>query len=359
MELSRIAIGAMRFKDRKSAIEIIRLAVDCGFNYIDTSPCYCYSNEMENSESWVGQAVRHPDYRDRVMVSTKCSAGDGGMGLGTFNPVSGFGVRSREEFKTVFNQSLTRMNLPSVDYYHLWTTHTREQFDAAMRDGGWWAGLEAHKGQWKHVGITTHGDAATIISFLETGKFTTVTLPLNVINTTREPVVDYCEKNNITVIAMNPLAGGFLAAHARLKELAFHYLLTFPNVKILVGFSTADEVKYAKKIVDQAQGRTLNRQEIRAKVDALINAQEPRCTACGYCSPCPQFINLGACLSFYNIYRYMNIAQAKKSFLQNQWNDTLRLDRCTTCGTCRQRCPNQLPLDEIIKDAKEKLYSKE
>jgi predicted aldo/keto reductase-like oxidoreductase len=36
MELSRIVIGAMRFKDRKSAINVIRFAIDCGFNYIDT-----------------------------------------------------------------------------------------------------------------------------------------------------------------------------------------------------------------------------------------------------------------------------------------------------------------------------------
>jgi predicted aldo/keto reductase-like oxidoreductase len=357
MELSRIVIGAMRFKDRKSAIEIIRFAIDCGFNYIDTSPCYCYKSETENSEAWVGEAVNHPDYRDRVLVSTKCSAGDGGLGLGPFNPQGGFGVRSREEFRQVFNQSLTRMNLPAVDYYHLWTTHTTEQFDAAMKAGSWYDGLMAQKDKWKHMGITTHGDAKTISSFLESGKFATVTLPLNVINATRVEVVDYCATKGIRVIAMNPLAGGFLAAHARLKELALRYLLTFPNVHILIGFSTVDEVKYAKKTLDTASDYRRTREQIIAEVDGLINATEPRCTACGYCAPCPQSINLGACLSYYNIYHYMHLAQAKKSFLQNQWNDTLKLDRCSACGLCEKRCPNQLPLKKIIAEARQLLYS--
>jgi uncharacterized protein len=356
MELSKIVIGAMRFKDRTSAVATVRYAVDCGFNYIDTSPCYCYKNEAENSEAWVGEAINHPDYRDKVMVSTKCSAGDGGLSLGEFNPTAGFGVRTREQFKQVFSQSLSRMNLPSVDYYHLWTTHTKEQFDAAMQPGGWYDGLMDHKNQWKHLGLTTHGDAQTIISFLESGKFSTLTLPLNVINKTRLAAVEYCESKGITVIAMNPLAGGFLAVNARLKELALRYLLTFPNVRILIGFSTVDEVKYAKKMLDSIGAYKRTREEILAEVDTLINASEPRCTSCGYCAPCPQSINLGACLSYYNIYRYMGMTQAKKSFLQNQWNDTLKLNKCTACGSCERRCPNHLPLTKIIQEAKELLY---
>jgi predicted aldo/keto reductase-like oxidoreductase len=250
------------------------------------------------------------------------------------------------------------MKLSEVDYYHLWTTHTREQFNAAMKPGSWYDGVMERKGQWKHLGITSHGDSESVISFLKSGTFEAVTIPFNVINTTRAAVVDYCEGKNIPVFAMNPLAGGFLAAHAGLKELALRFLLTFPHIRVLIGFTSVDEVKYAKRILDEKPGRPEDRERIRAKVDALIGADGPRCTACGYCAPCPQSINLGSCLSFYNVYRYMQVKQAKKTFLQNQWNDTLRLDRCTSCGLCRQRCPNRLPLEAVIKDAKELLYAK-
>ena len=45
MQMSKIIIGAMRFRDRFSAISTIRAAIDTGFNYIDTSPAYCYTDD--------------------------------------------------------------------------------------------------------------------------------------------------------------------------------------------------------------------------------------------------------------------------------------------------------------------------
>ncbi len=360
MPLSKILIGAMRFRDRESAVAIIRKGIDCGFNYIDTAPAYCYKSETENSEAWVGEAVSPPEYRGRVMVSTKCSPGDGGRGLGPFTPEKGFGVRTRAQVSQVLEQSLKRLGLASIDYYHLWTTHTMEQFNAAMQPGGWCDGAaeQKQKGLFSHLGITTHADADTIIAFLESGRFETVTMPLSVINLTRLEVVDYCARTGIAVIAMNPLSGGFCAADARLKELAFRYLLALPNVHLLVGFSSVNEVAYAARMLDTAPLYKKSAEEILARVDRLVNAREPRCTSCGYCQPCPQNINLGACLSYYNIYKYMKIPHAKKAFRDKQWDDSLRLDRCVVCGTCSARCPNQLPLHNIIRDARELLYKK-
>jgi predicted aldo/keto reductase-like oxidoreductase len=191
MEMSKIIIGAMRFKDRESAIVTIQAAIDTGFNYVDTSPCYCYQSEDENSESWVGEAVNYKDYRDRVMVSAKCSPGNGGFLLGDFDQTGGFGVRTENQLQTVFNQSLKRQNATFFDYYHLWTTHTLEQLQEALKPDGWYDGLMSLSGKWKTLGVTTHADTATILQFLKTGKFKTVTIPLNVINRTRLGILSY------------------------------------------------------------------------------------------------------------------------------------------------------------------------
>ena len=51
---------------------------------------------------------------------------------------------------------------------------------------------------------------------------------------------------------MNPLAGGFLAANEQLKELALRYLLTFPNVYILIGFKEVSDVAYAQTMLNTA-----------------------------------------------------------------------------------------------------------
>lgn len=357
MEMSKIIIGAMRFKDRENARQTIHAAIDAGFNYIDTSPCYCYSSASENSEVWVGSAVNQGDYRNRVMVSAKCSPGNGGMGLGDFEPDTGFGVRSAEQLEQVFNQSLKRQNLDKFDYYHMWTTHTMEQLNEARKAGGWLDGVRKMKGKWDHLGITTHADTKTIITFLESGLFETVTIPLNVVNRTRLGILDYCSKNNIKVIAMNPLAGGFLASHERLKELALRYLMTLQNVHLLIGFSAVEEVHYAQWIQDSMGTNRMSTEQTLAEVDSIVNSDEPRCTGCGYCSPCPQGINVGASLSYYNLYKYVKMESAKTSFQEKQWEDGLRLDKCVKCGLCSSRCPNALPLDTIIEDAKRLLYT--
>ena len=357
MELSRIVIGAMRMKDRASGVAMLRAAIDEGFNYIDTSPCYCRESEEENSEAWVGDALSDPNYRDRVMVSTKCAPGDGGFGLGEFKPEGGFGVCDVEKLNQVFDQSLRRMKLPRVDYYHLWTTHTQEQFDVAMKPGGWMDGVKGRSDQWDHIGITTHAESKTAIRFLESGLFETVTIPFNVINTMRMPVIEYCREKGIRVIAMNPLAGGFLAARDDLKELALRYLMLLDGVHPLIGFSSVEEVKYAKWIQDTMPEFDMTAEQILEKINSMMESNEARCTSCGYCSPCPQNITVGAALSYYNAYKYLGMEEAKKAFNDKQWEDGLKLSECIGCGECETRCPNALPIRKIIEDAKKILYT--
>lgn len=358
MEISKIAIGAMRFNDRRSAVEVLRKAIDCGFNYIDTSPGYCYKDEVENSESWVGEAINNKDYRERVMVSTKSATSNGGLEIGNkFELEKGFGIRTAQQFQQIFAQSLKRLNLPAIDYYHLWICHTEEQFQDAMKPGGWYDGYQQHKEKVPHFGITTHADADTVIKFLESSLFKTVTIPLNVINSTRLPVVKYCQEKNITVIAMNPMGGGLLAANDRLKELALRYLMALDNVHPIIGFAAVEEVEYAKWIEDTTKDFRQTADEIQAEVRGLIDTQEQLCTSCGYCQPCPQFINIGVCLSHYNLYKYLDLEAAKERFSRWQWNPRYNLKNCVACGDCETRCPNNLPIRELIEDAKVLLYN--
>jgi predicted aldo/keto reductase-like oxidoreductase len=355
MKFSKIVIGGMRFKNKQNAAEIINKAVECGFNYIDVSPCYCYENENSNSEVWIGDALKEYNINDKIIVSAKCSVGNGGVGLGEFRPQSGFGVMTKQQLKQVFDQSLKRMNLQKFDWYHLWTTHTQEQLSAAFKPGGWLDGVMEYHDKWSHLGITTHAESDMIIKFVDTGKFEAITMPFNVINTTRLKGLEYCKNKGVKVIAMNPFAGGFLAQNNKLKEYALRYLLKM-NIHPLIGFSSIEEVEYAKWVLDTMDDYPLSPQDILDKVATMLNSNEPRCTACGYCSPCPQGINVGAVLSYYNLYKYMKMPEAKSAFREKQWEEGLRLDKCTQCGLCETRCPNNLDVLSIIKDARKMMY---
>ncbi len=179
---------------------------------------------------------------------------------------------------------MRRLNIDALDFYHLWICHTNEQFAEAFKEGGWHEGFLKEKaaGRVKHLGITTHADADTIIGILETGRFETVTLPLNVLNRTRMKAVEYCREKNIRVLAMNPLGGGFLAADERIRELAFKYLLSQDNVSILLGLTSVEEVEFAIKMKKEYEANPLPTDSIVEKVKEIIPNEEPRCTGCGY-----------------------------------------------------------------------------
>lgn len=358
MNFNKILIGAMRLNGPEATAELIKKGIDYGFNYIDTAPLYQYSNPEENSETWVGRALKQHNNREKVMLSAKCATSDGGLGLGEFKKDIGFGVRTAEEFALVFQQSLDRLQVSALDFYHLWICHTEEQFKEAMKPGGWYEGLQKEReaGRVKHLGITTHADADTIIRFLETGLFESVTLPFNVLNRTRMKAVEFCAAKNIKVFAMNPLGGGFLTADEKLKELAFKYLLSIENVHLLVGFKSAEEVEYAQRMKVEYEAHPQSTESILEEVKKIITSDEPRCTACGYCQPCPQFIDIGASLSHYNFYKYLGMTSAKETFGHLQWNPRYNLNNCTACGQCEKRCPNMLPVRQIIQDAKALMY---
>ena len=103
VNLSKILIGTMRVGDSDVTGRIIQRAIDLGSNYIDTVPLYRWSNNDENSETWVGCAVSSGNYRQRVLVSTKSAVSDGGLGLGSYNPSIGFGIRMKEQFSSMLS----------------------------------------------------------------------------------------------------------------------------------------------------------------------------------------------------------------------------------------------------------------
>jgi Na+-translocating ferredoxin:NAD+ oxidoreductase RnfC subunit len=53
----------------------------------------------------------------------------------------------------------------------------------------------------------------------------------------------------------------------------------------------------------------------------------------------------------------MDMKEAKEAFNEKQWEDGLRLDKCVKCGICATRCPNHLPLMDLITDAQTLLYA--
>jgi aryl-alcohol dehydrogenase-like predicted oxidoreductase len=112
--LANLSVGCMRFPNRESAVEVIAECVKNDVLFLDTSPGYCYHSEEENDETWVGTAIKN--IREKVILSAKCSTGNGGEGVGEYNPARGFSITTADEARKEIEQSLKRMN---VDYFDL------------------------------------------------------------------------------------------------------------------------------------------------------------------------------------------------------------------------------------------------
>ena len=157
-KLGSMSVGCMRFDGRKQAGELIPYCAENGAIFLDTSPMYSYQSETENNETWVGAAIK--GIRDKVILSAKCSPGNGGDGIGSFNKKHGFSVQTADQVRSVIEQSLKRLEVDKFDVYQLWTVSDEPVYKSAFKKGGWLEGVMKAKeeGLVEHICCTTHCD---------------------------------------------------------------------------------------------------------------------------------------------------------------------------------------------------------
>jgi pyridoxine 4-dehydrogenase len=228
LPVHRLGFGAMRItgkgvwgppKDREESLRVLRRAVALGVTLIDTAESY----GPQVSEQLIADAL-YP-YPDDLVIATK-----GGLdrpGPDQWVP-NGRPERLREEL----DGSLKRLRLERID---LWQLHridpnvpAGEQFDAI-------AELQ-RSGKIRHVGLSE----VKVDDIEKARKYSPVASVQNRYNLTDrewEPVLDYCQKQNIGFIPWYPLAVGKLAQsggalaklaarhHAEPSQIALAWLL--------------------------------------------------------------------------------------------------------------------------------------
>ena len=68
--------------------------------------------------------------------------------------------------------------------------------------------------------------------------------------------------------------------------------------------------------------------------------------------PCPEKVNVPATLrfeTFYSVYGLKNWAKKLYGGLE------VKADKCTGCGECEPKCPYNLPVTKLLKEAHKKL----
>jgi uncharacterized protein len=362
--LSALTAGTGRFVDDESSIAAMRKAIELGVNYFDVAPAY----GEQRSEYRVGQAIK--GCRDRVIVIGKSSPGNGGEEPGEYKPDTGFGIRSAAEVRFQIERTMRIMEVDHLDMYYLWSTHADLVFAEAMKPGGFIEGVERARadGLLDTIGLTSHIDADGLIRFCEQYPFGTVTIPFHLRDSSRARAVAYCHEHGIGVIAMNPLAGGSLARSsppldriaqdlgiASMREAALRYVAHYPGItSALVGITYAAHAIEGAEIIEQGPLPEGVGEKLRERVDELYANVKHLCTGCKYCGECPQGVRIPEVLEAYSNLLVPSIADETLARLRRRLAEApegLDPSLCTACGTCEAKCPNRLPVSEMMAEA--------
>ncbi|MEI7435269.1 MAG: aldo/keto reductase [bacterium] len=348
LKVSALGFGGMRFKDQKDVdgcAALVKAAYDGGINYFDTAIGY------GESETVMGVAL-HEMLKTRsarpFYVSSKTIGG------------------TEDEVRRDLDKSLKRLQLDSLDFYHVWCLLSPQAW-ADRKAKGVLKAFEKMKdeGLVRHIVASTHMAGPDIAALLRDYPFEGVLLGYSAMNFAfREAGVQAAHELGRAVVAMNPLGGGIIPQNpdrfAFLKtqpdetvvDGALRFLLNDPRITVaLVGFSSIEEVQQALRAVEGFQALDVAAvTRIRAELKSSFNEL---CTGCRYCDHCPQDIPVPKMLDAYNQYVLTGRPRAMAERLAWHWGvawDKHGLDRCTACGACEKECTQKLPIIARLKE---------
>jgi aryl-alcohol dehydrogenase-like predicted oxidoreductase len=204
VKVSPLILGTMNFgkpTSRDDSLAIIERAVDAGINVLDTANIY---NNGE-SESIVGQAIKHMRNRAAIILATKVY---NAMGKGPNDQ----GV-SRHHIMTACEDSLRRLGVDYIDLYQLHRPsftvpqdETLRAFDDLIRQG-----------KVRYIGTSTFPawklmEALAVSERYGLARYVSDQSPYNLLDRRIETeLVPLAKAHDLALITWSPMAGGMLS----------------------------------------------------------------------------------------------------------------------------------------------------
>jgi len=369
-KVSVLGFGCMRLPifgsdpshiDEDKAIRMIRQAIDAGVNYVDTAYPYHGTgfDHGGSSELLVAKALKD-GYRERVHLATKLPS---------------WLIKSRADMDKYLNEQLERLQTKSIDFYlvhslnkDVWPvlkeTGIGDFLDQAIKDG-----------RIKYAGFSFHDQSELFKEIVDYYDWSFCQIQYNYLDQNYQAGkegLEYAAKKGLGITIMEPLRGGNLinlpeAAKAILAkadkqrtpaEWGLRWVWNHPEVSVVLsGMTTMEQVVENLKIADEAQANSLTAKELEliAGVKKLFQERiKVNCTACSYCMPCPQGINIPNCFATYNDYYVFDASTAAKQRYRGVVSKMAApASKCVECGRCESHCPQGIAIREQLKHVKE------
>ena len=319
LKISRLGFGGIPIQriDAEGTKELIHAIHEAGINYIDTARGYTVSEE------YLGYALE--GIRQDFVLATKSMS------------------RDKAGMARDIDISLKNLRTDYIDLYQIHNPNLAQLEQVAAPGGALEALLEAKEaGKIGHIGVTIHLQEV-FERALEYDWVETIMFPYNIVETHGTELIARCADKNIGFIDMKPLAGGALDD----ATLAIRFVAANPNVGVIIpGMATVEEFRQnCTAMEDTAPLREDELARIAAVRDSLGTQF---CRRCNYCAPCTVGINISGVFlmeGYYSRYGLQDWAKARYAGFDKKASD------CIGCGVCESRCPYQLPIREMLKNA--------
>ncbi len=333
--ISDVVVGSGRIRDQKGT-DVVRLALERGVTYVDTSPDYSASG----SEEAVGRALR--GVRDKVFVATKWCTPWGHLGAGT--SVAGY--------VGVVEQSLSRLGTDYVDLVHV---HSCDEVERLM-DPNMLEAFERLKqaGKARFLGFSSHTPNLVEVAdtAIASGRFDVMMLAYHhgiwpklggLIQRARR-------EQDMGVIAMKTLKGakhhglaGFREHADAYSQAALRWVLS--NADVSAAVISFFEFQHVDEYLRASGG------QLRPEDVALLETYD-RLIAGSYCAPhcgqclssCPEQLAIDDVLRHRMYFEdYGDEKEAMRLYARLEKNASV----CASCSApCTAVCPIGVPIQE-------------
>jgi len=369
-DVSALGFGAMRLPvvgrdpgrvDAAEAIEMIRLAVDQGVNYLDTA----YTYHENHSERIVGQALLD-GYRQKVRLATKLPP---------------WLVQKPGDFDRFLDEQLAKLQTDHIDFYLLHALNAT--YWPKLRD--WkilkWAEGAIADGRIHYLGFSFHDEFEIFKAIVDAyDHWTFCQIQYNFMDIEYQAGtkgLKYAAAKGLAVVIMEPLRGGQLtlkvpqsiaaiwqeaAVRRTPADWALQWIWNHPEVSVVLsGMSSMQQVLENLDSADRSDAGMLSEAELTLvdKVREEYRRLAPvPCTNCKYCMPCSNGVEIADILKFYNDARIYENPRAPR-FLYRNLPSEKRADNCVECFECEAKCPQGIRISEQLKKAHALLDAKQ